>query len=243
MGKTHEQWLSQLEEESRTKQETFMNDIAEKLKRKRVTQKPLHPFRGAPGFWNEFEWTEEERTTNFIENFKAAGGHPVRLTTMEEAKQFILEKANDLVARYIIHQNQPELLEFDLPFSLPDAKISVWNTDAHELWKARAAEADMGIVIADYAVAYTGSMALLSSKEKGRSVSLLPTVLMVIIPKEKIKTKLGEVLSIFDQTGRNNMPAGVHFVSGPSRSADIENDLTIGVHGPGIVYALIVESL
>jgi L-lactate dehydrogenase complex protein LldG len=242
MSQTHKQWLSQLEEESRSKQETFMNNIAEKLKRKRVIQKPHHPFRGAPDFWNEFEWPEEERTAKFIENFKAVGGHAVQLNTMEDAKKYILEKANELAAKYIIHQNQLELTELDLPSSLPEAMISVWNTDTEEPWKARAAEADIGIVMADYAVAHTGSLVLLSSKEKGRSVSLLPTVLMVIIPENKIKTKLGEVLSTFDQTDRNNMPAGIHFVSGPSRSADIENDLTIGVHGPGIVYALIISS-
>lgn len=243
MDITHQQWLSQLEGESRSKQEGFMNDIAQKLKRNRVIEKPLHPFRGAPDFWNEFEWKEEERTAKFIDNFKAVGGHAVQFKSMEDAKQFILETANNLAAKYIIHQNQLELQELDLPSFLPDAKISVWNTVTEELWKARAAEADMGIVIADYAVAYTGSLVLLSSKEKGRSVSLLPTVLMVVIPKDKIKTKLGEVLSYFDQTERDDMPAGIHFVSGPSRSADIENDLTIGVHGPGIVYALIVDSL
>ena len=43
-----------------------------------------------------------------------------------------------------------------------------------------------------------------------------------------------------DEQGREELPAGVHFISGPSRSSDIENDLTIGVHGPGIVYAIIL---
>ncbi|WP_179292148.1 LUD domain-containing protein, partial [Paenibacillus campinasensis] len=46
-----------------------------------------------------------------------------------------------------------------------------------------------------------------------------------------------------DEAGREQLPAGVHFISGPSRSADIENDLTIGVHGPGIVYAILVDTI
>ncbi|MNW03394.1 Lactate utilization protein C [compost metagenome] len=92
----------------------------------------------------------------------------------------------------------------------------------------------------DFAVAYTGSLVVQSAAEEGRSVSLLPTALFAIIPVERMKTRLGEVLDTFDAVGRETLPAGIHFISGPSRSADIENDLTIGVHGPGIVFALLV---
>lgn len=62
-------------------------------------------------------------------------------------------------------------------------------------------EADIGIVIADYAVAYTGSITVLSSEDKGRSVSLLPTALIAIVPLERLKTRLGEVLIDFDEAG------------------------------------------
>ncbi|UVI27999.1 LutC/YkgG family protein [Paenibacillus spongiae] len=237
---THQQWLDELEAESRSKQEKFMNGIAAKLGRPRVTDAPKHPFRGAPDFWNKFEWSQDERIQQFTENFKAAGGHVARLTDMEAAKQFIVDKANAMSAKYIVRQNQAELEALGLEGALPDASISAWNSDPGQSWKARAAEADFGVVIADYAAAYTGSVTVLSSKDKGRSVSLLPTVLMVIIPLERLKTRLGEILPDFDRAGRANLPAGIHFISGPSRSADIENDLTIGVHGPGIVYALIV---
>lgn len=106
--------------------------------------------------------------------------------------------------------------------------------------KARAAEADIGIVIADEAVAYTGSVAVLSSPEKGRAVSLLPTALIILLPVERLRTRLGEILNRFDKAGREQLPAGIHFITGPSRSSDIENDLTIGVHGPGIVYTLLI---
>lgn len=240
MANTHQEWLDQLEAESRAKQEAFMNGIASKLRRPRVIEKPNHPFRGAPDFWNAFELPIEERIERFTANFQSAGGHVVRLATMEDTKKFIVNKALETSAKYIIRQDQPELDELDLEDELPDAKLTVWNRDEDEDWKARAAEADIGIVLVDYATAYTGSMTVLSSRAKGRSVSLLPTVLMAIIPAQRLGTRLGETLVNFDRAGRENLPAGIHFISGPSRSADIENDLTIGVHGPGIVYAIIV---
>ncbi|MEC0231967.1 LutC/YkgG family protein [Paenibacillus alba] len=240
MADTHQEWLDQLEAESRAKQESFINGIASKLGRARVTEKPVQPYRGAPDFWQAFEWSLEERIERFTENFQAVGGYVARLSSMEDVKQFIVNKAQEMSAKYIIRQNQSELDALDLEGVLKDTNVSVWNRDPENHWKARAAEADFGIVMADYATAYTGSMTVLSSRDKGRSVSLLPTVLMAIIPVERLKTRLGETLVHFDRTGSENLPAGIHFISGPSRSADIENDLTIGVHGPGIVYALIV---
>lgn len=243
MANTHEEWLQQLTAQSRSKQESFINNIADRMKRLRVMEKPNHPFKGAPEFWNEFQWDLKERVTQFTEIFRSVGGHVEHMEEMAQVKSFIVDKARELGAKYVLMNNEPELTAFELEEVLTDAHVSVWNNDSEENWKARSAEADFGIVMADYAVAHTGSVTVLSSKDKGRSVSLLPTVLFVIIPIDRLRTRLGEVLINFDQAGRESLPAGIHFISGPSRSADIENDLMIGVHGPGVVYALIVGNL
>jgi L-lactate dehydrogenase complex protein LldG len=240
MANTHQEWLNEMEAESRSKQKKFIGGISAKLRRPMVTEPPRHPFRGAPDFWNAYEWNEEERIARFTSNFISVGGHVQRLSNMEEVRRFIADKASELSAKYVIRQNQPELDELDLEGALPEARVSAWNNGSDQNWKARAAEADIGVVMADYAAAYTGSITVLSSRDKGRSVSLLPTVLMAIIPLERLKTRLGEIMVHFDEGGRESLPAGIHFISGPSRSADIENDLTIGVHGPGVVYALLV---
>lgn len=126
-----------------------------------------------------------------------------------------------------------------------NTNITVWNSgDVGASRKddliAKAAGADIGIVAAEHAVAYTGSLVVTSDRSRGRCVSLLPAMLVANVPAERIATKLGEVLLPFDELAFTDRPAGIHFISGPSRSADIENDLTIGVHGPGIVYALII---
>jgi L-lactate dehydrogenase complex protein LldG len=241
-------WLAQLDEQSRRRQQSFMDGIAQRLGRPRVLEKPAHPFRGAADFWNGYELPLEVRVAIFTENFVSAGGHVVRLADSEALRRFIVEKAVELGAARIVRNAQRELDSLDLEAALPETRISVWNNDADVrgeaeragYWKARAAEADIGIVAADYAAAHTGSITVLSSKDKGRSVSLLPAVLMAVVPVERLKTRLGEILVDFDRIGREHLPAGIHFISGPSRSADIENDLTIGVHGPGVVYALIV---
>lgn len=237
---SQQDWLAQLEAESRGKQKAFMDGIAAKLGRPRVTTAPAHPFRGAPDFWNGFEWPLEERVERFTANFRSVGGHVERLADMEAVKRFIAAKATELNARYAVRQHQPELDALELEAAMPEVRFSVWNTDPEEHWTARAAEADIGVVLVDHAAAYTGSLTVLSSQDKGRSVSLLPTVLIAVVPVERLNTRLGEILVRFDAAGRQGLPAGIHFISGPSRSADIENDLTIGVHGPGIVYALLV---
>lgn len=237
----HRDWLAELDAQSRTRQSAFIDGISNKLGRPKPVVPPVHPFRGAPEFWQTLDWPLEERIARFTDNFKAAGGHVVRLPDMAAVREFIAERAVEMSAKYVIRQHQPELNQLQLEQALPEGtQVTVWNQGTDMDNKARAAEADFGVVVVDYAVACTGSITVLSSADKGRSVSLLPTALMAIVPVSCLKTRLGEVMVEFDQAGREKLPAGIHFISGPSRSADIENDLTIGVHGPGIVYALIV---
>lgn len=243
MNDEHREWLNRLEQESRQKRQTFMANISERLGRPQKERKPEHPYRGAPDYWHSVEWDREERIERFADHFSAVGGYAVRVPDMDGVTRFVVDTVTEMKAKRILRHRVPELeaLALEAAFAGADGVcIRAWNSDPAENWKAHAAEADIGIVVADYAAAYTGSIAVLSSAEKGRSVSLLPTALIVVIPADRIRTRLGEILRPFDRAGESGLPAGIHFISGPSRSADIENDLTIGVHGPGIVYALIV---
>ena len=134
-------------------------------KKARQNHAPTQPFRGAPSFWNELEWDEEKRIQAFTDNFVSVGAHIVRVKNLEEASTFITTKANELGAKYVIRQNEQELDELQLEAELPEVQISVWNSKPDENWKARAAEADIGVVMADYATAYTGSVTVLFTGE------------------------------------------------------------------------------
>lgn len=234
-------YLAELEQVSKQKQEAFMKNIAGRLGRERCTQPPEHPFRGAPAFWKNYDLPLEEKISLFMENWQKVGGEAIRVANLEEARDYITHVVKTMEARYLLCFDQPEIAGMRLEEQSSDVEVTYWNPEKEEELLAKAAGSDIGIGLVDYAVAHTGTILVTSSPYKGRATSLLPTAFMAIIKADRLRTKLGEALKEVSELNRaGNMPAGVHFVTGPSRSADIENDLTIGVHGPGVMYAVIV---
>jgi L-lactate dehydrogenase complex protein LldG len=90
---------------------------------------------------------------------------------------------------------------------------------------------------AAWALADSGSVVLLSSDEP-RARSLLPFVHVTVVREDRILPGLAE---LFEALGPD-LPSSVAIVTGPSRSADIEQRLAIGVHGPGDVHVAIVPA-
>ena len=88
---------------------------------------------------------------------------------------------------------------------------------------------------AAFALAETGSVVLLSSDEP-RARSLLPWVHVTLVREDRVLPGLDE---LFAQLG-NDLPSSVAIVTGPSRSADIEQRLAVGVHGPGEVHVVLL---
>jgi L-lactate dehydrogenase complex protein LldG len=89
---------------------------------------------------------------------------------------------------------------------------------------------------AAYALADTGSVVLLSSDEP-RARSLLPWTHVTVVREETILAGLEELFAALG----NDLPSSVAIVTGPSRSADIEQKLAVGVHGPGEVHVVLVS--
>ena len=98
---------------------------------------------------------------------------------------------------------------------------------------------DVGITTAQAAIAETGTLVLDSSRERNRLTSLVPPVHIAIIDAAQIHESLGETLSALQRDGE--VSPIVTFVTGPSRTADIELTLAIGVHGPQELYVIVNE--
>jgi L-lactate dehydrogenase complex protein LldG len=95
------------------------------------------------------------------------------------------------------------------------------TADKHEM-----ALCDLGITEADYILPETGTLVLKSSTEQPRAVSLLPRIHLAIVRPEMLRPDMHQV---FAEAKDSHY---LVFITGPSRTADIELTVTLGVHGP-----------
>lgn len=97
---------------------------------------------------------------------------------------------------------------------------------------AALASADLGITGAVAGVALTGSLVVDSMRAGGRLASLLPRVHLAMLSTTRIMATPGDVWRTMPDRYPDGLPSNIVFITGPSRSADIELEITEGVHGP-----------
>jgi len=100
------------------------------------------------------------------------------------------------------------------------------------------ASADVGITSADYALADTGTLVLLSGPHEARMISLLPPAHIAVLPCERLLSGLDELFAVLPDPAA--LTSSMVLITGPSRTADIEQTLVRGVHGPGQVTVVLV---
>jgi L-lactate dehydrogenase complex protein LldG len=123
--------------------------------------------------------------------------------------------------------------------------VSTGSDDAErQRMRTAAAVADLGVTGVDLAVAETGTLVLRSGPGRPRSTSLLPPCHIAVFDRAALVESLEQV-GVFLEAWHAGAgePAGamINFITGPSRTADIELTLTRGVHGPKEVHAIFVE--
>lgn len=228
-----------------SKEQALLQRIAARLGRTEpLREKPVRDAKGAPQFWKEYKLSTEEKIEKFTESWQALTGVVEVVESEADAINVLVKWLTDENIKQVIRWSHPELdtLGIDNALAESGVQVEIWGKDGHFDMRAVANNAEAGITSVDYAIADTGTLALFSSRDKARSVSLLPPVHISIFRAEQLVTRIGEVLSKADDMNlKEQLPAGINFITGPSRSADIENDLSIGVHGPKKVYALIIK--
>lgn len=244
--------------------EAFIANISSRLGRKATPEAaPEHPFRGAPEFYKAVERTTEERMELFEANWTALTG---KVLVVEEAEAeekigaWLREIAAELGVTQVSRWEHEGLKALGLDQALAADGIEVvpWvgdpsddhgAGDAESNWSKRSEllrrteRCELGMVWPDYAVANTGTLVLQCSPKHGRSVSLLTSILFAVFRADQLVDRMGDAFSRITggKQSASDYASSLNLITGPSRSADIENDLTIGIHGPGKVYAVIIK--
>jgi len=220
----------------------FLKTIAKSLGRTEPLAKaPKRNEAGPPSFWQEQKFEANDPFDFFKKNLEALTGRVELAASADEANRIIEDWLRELKAQSVIMWDHPELKKY-IKLEMSGIKLDYWSPSRDENQLVAAAEqADVGITWADYAIGYSGTVALLCGPGKGRSVSLLPHTHIAVFLKSNLVPTMSSIMHDLTRFGTEKLPSVIDFITGPSRTSDIEMDLSIGVHGPFRVWTVIID--
>lgn len=191
---------------------------------------------------------EEIRRVDERIRARPVGPRPVAGGDLSELFLRQCERMSSSVARVARMQEVPASVSAFLAGKGLPLKAAAWPSVAALDWtgagmsvEARPARDDdlVGITGVHLAIAETGTLMLLSGPDSHPVTSLLPETHVAIVPVERIEPAMEEAW-VRTRREAGLLPRAVNFVSGPSRTADIEGQLQIGAHGPFRVHVVVV---
>jgi L-lactate utilization protein LutC len=196
------------------------------------------------------------------QELEAAGGVVAHVHSAPEAVAYITRLAQQKNAHLVVRWQSDLLEALEVDAALHQQGITVHtsalppDTVAEEVISTAAmttrrqelrewlARADLGLSGVDYVIAETGTLVLMARAGQMRGVSLLPPVHVAIARTSQVIATLADYLLLAQAAGtdpQQYLTSCVSFVTGPSRTGDIELKLTVGVHGPGELHLLVLD--
>jgi L-lactate dehydrogenase complex protein LldG len=156
-------------------------------------------------------------------------------STVEEVDG--LEAAPAAVARYLKGASLPLAA-----VCWPELSALDWSGAGMQVEARAAREPDLvGITGAFCAIAETGTLLTVSGRDTPATVSLLPETHIAVVSRSRIVRGMEEAWQLA-RTELQQLPRAFNFISGPSRTADIEQTVTLGAHGPYRVHIVLISS-
>ncbi|HLA95371.1 MAG TPA: LUD domain-containing protein [Pyrinomonadaceae bacterium] len=174
------------------------------------------------------ELSTKELVDNFKTNLESVGGICVIVANEGEAAIYVETVIEKIAAKNVA------ISDSDLVYRLTetlDGIDVIQNATKDILF-----DCDLGITSAQWAIAETGTLVLESEAESHRLTSLVPPVHLCILKADVIRQTLSEILELTSK----NLSKTITFITGASRTSDIELTLAIGVHGPRELHVVVV---
>ncbi len=197
----------------------------------------------------------EARQDSLIEELVVSAetaGWIVRRAGLSDAADYIRQVAETLESASVLRSDHTVLDEIGLEEALEGTAIALQRIahdqsgPSRDVQRAKFREgmiaADIGVTGVDHAIAETGSVSIAAGRGVSRLISLLPPVHIAVVRPDRIVPSLDELFSLrrseFLERGSLDY---TNIISGPSRSADIEQTLIKGMHGPREVHMVILK--
>ena len=175
----------------------------------------------------------------FETELKKVGGQFYAAENKEAACDYILQLARSNGARSAAGWECPVIQDIGLIRALEDAGIEFIADNGADGFIKRALDAGIGISGVDYALADTGTLVVLSGPGHARSVSLVTPVHVALVKEEQLLADLNDLFPLLKERG--SLSSAIALITGPSRTADIEMTLVVGVHGPQQLHVVLLS--
>ncbi len=170
----------------------------------------------------------EENEVLFAEEFSKLGGRFVYCSSETD----MIEQFNVLVTQK--HWKEIYCAESGL-------KNLFSRNNFNSFSSKQLAESDVSITSCEVLVARTGTMVLSTGNESGRTTSVYAPVHVCIAYMDQLVFDLKDAIELLRKKYKDQLPSFISFATGPSRTADIEKTLVVGVHGPKEVFCFLIE--
>lgn len=192
----------------------------------------------------------------------AVGGSVTCVASVVEAQRYITRLAQEKGVELVVRWQSVLLEALEIDAALQQQGITIHtaavptNATSDEVTHAATlaarrqelrnllARADLGLSGVDYIIAETGTLVLTALPGQMRGVSLLPPVHVAVARTEQVLATLADALLMVHASGtdlQRHLTSCLSFVTGPSRTGDIELQLTVGVHGPGELHLVLLD--
>ena len=203
---------------------TARDEILQKVRQGLGNVKPSRPIPPPPPVRLVVpDQSRADRILSFQTRVEALNGRVHLVASCAEARIILAKLLN---SRSFVASHEPFLEECGIarPLARPT--------------KAECATAEVGISSAAYGLAETGTLVVLSNEQEQRLISLLPPAHIAVIPASRMLVNLDEFFTLSPKPA--DLTSALIFITGPSRTGDIEQILIRGVHGPGEIDIVIV---
>lgn len=202
-------------------------NILKKIRQALANPVPV-PFPQSEGNASVFQPLQKELEIEFAENFTALLG---RFSFCMDEKELAAQLQYLAEAKKIksIFCNEKEI------------KQKLFDNGFTDFSAQNIASCDASITGCELLIARTGSILLSTAQAGGRTVSVYAPVHICIAYTSQLVYDIKEALQIIKEKYAGKLPSLITLATGPSRTADIEKTLVVGVHGPKEVYVFLVE--